>query len=142
MLDSKKDGMLYMVYMEGDGLEDSYKEPVKKGWHKLSFLEACIRAYTGGSEEPTYLSSGLEDYFLGTFYFNTGRFANDLAGLTHFDKKDNKFAAYRIHERDPFFYKGGLRLTCKSGEVLPQNGKKLHDPPATIYSTYVLYYEW
>jgi hypothetical protein len=85
---------------------------------RLTYLEACIRAYLGGNAEPLFLSSGLEDYFLGTYYFDTGRFYADMAGLTHFDKKDQKsFSAYRFHDQDPVFFQNGLRLTNRCGET-------------------------
>jgi hypothetical protein len=41
-----------------------------------------MRAYIGGAKDPLMLSSGLEDYFLGTYYFNRGRYATPVAGLT------------------------------------------------------------
>lgn len=141
LCDTKKDGLLYMVYMQGEAAEPNkiYKEE----WHKLSFLEACMRAYVGGAKEPVFLSSGLEDYFLGTYYFESGRFANDLAGLTYFDKENAKFAGYRIHDRDPYYFKNGLRLTCRAGETWPEkNNIKLHDAPNSKFTTYTWIYEW
>ena len=141
LCNTKKDGLLYMVYMQGEAAEPG--KVYEKEWHKLSFLEACMRAYVGGAKEPVFLSSGLEDYFLGTYYFTSGRFANDLAGLTYFDKENAKFAAYRIHDRDPFYFKNGLRLTCKAGETWPErNDEKLHDAPNSKYTSYTWIYEW
>ena len=70
-------------------------------WKSWSYLEACMRAYLDGSKKPMILSSGLEDYFLGTYYFNKGKYANNLAGLTHFDAKNHAFSAYRFHEQGP-----------------------------------------
>jgi len=105
-----------------------------------SYLESCIRAYIGGATNPLYLSSGLEDYFLGTYYFNKGLYYTPVAGLTHLDKERNEFSAYRFHEDDPVFFHRGLRLTCRCGETL--NGKGLWDPPQTQYTTYVWLYQW
>jgi len=48
-----------------------------------------MRAYIDDDKTAMQLSSGLEDYFLGTYYFNRGPYANGLAGLTHFDTKNN-----------------------------------------------------
>jgi len=141
LCDTKNDGLLYMVYIQGEAAEPD--KVYKVDWHKLSFLEACMRAYVGGAKEPTFLSSGLEDYFLGTYYFTSGRFANDLAGLTYFDKENAKFAAYRIHDRDPYYFKNGLRLTCRAGETwFEKNNEKLHDTPNSKYTTYTWVYEW
>ncbi len=74
-------GALYLVTIAGEGL---YKSG---DWKDISYLEAIMRAYLNGEQTPTLLSSGLEDYFLGTYYFNRGCYANALAGLTHFDKE-------------------------------------------------------
>jgi len=127
-------GALYEVTMAAEGLR-------KTGdWQKYSYLEAIMRAYLNGEKEPTSLSSGLEDYFLGTYYFNRGRYANDLAGLTHFDGQNNTFSAYRFHDTDPVFFQTGLRLTCRCGEEL--NGKMLWNPPPTRYTTYTWVYQW
>ena len=133
MCDVKGDGALYQVTIAGKGAQKPRPDE-KDRWKDLSFMEACIRAYIGGAREPMLLSSGLEDYFLGTYYFKDGRYYTPVAGLTHFDKKENEFSAYRFHEDDPVFFKNGLRLTCRCGEVL--NGKLLHDPPETDYTTY------
>ncbi len=106
----------------------------------FGYLEACIRAYIDDSDKPLFLSSGLEDYFLGTYYFNKGRYYTPVAGLTHLDGKNSSFSAYRFHEQDPVFFHGGLRLTCRCGEEL--DGKVFHDPKQTTYTTYVWLYEW
>ncbi|WP_117879657.1 DUF2961 domain-containing protein [Aureibaculum luteum] len=134
MCDIDGSGMLYQVTMEAKGLRKT------NHWKDLSFMESCIRAYIGGKKEPLFLSSGLEDYFLGTYYFNKGRYTNMLAGLTHFDKEENEFSGYRLHENDPVFFQNGMRLTNRCGEEI--DGKIFHDPPATEYTTYVWTYEW
>ncbi len=92
------------------------------------------------ASEPLLLSSGLEDYFLGTYYFNRGLYANNMAGLTHLDNVKNAFSAYRFHDDDPLFFRDGFRLTCRCGEEL--NGAMLHDPPATRFTTYTWLYQW
>lgn len=134
MADVKGAGMLYQVTMEAKGLRDT------DHWKDLSFMESCIRAYEKGKKEPMFVSSGLEDYFLGTYYFNTGRFANKLAGLTHLDRENREFSAYRIHEDDPVFFQDGLRLTNRCGEKI--GDKIFHDPPQTRYTVYTWVYEW
>ena len=96
--------------------------------------------YLEHSTQPTLLSSVMEDYFLGSYCFNRGRYANTLAGLTHMDDAARSFPAYRFHDEDPIFFQKGLRLTCRCGEEV--NGKKLHDPPDTRFTTYAWVYEW
>jgi len=108
----------------------------------FSFLESCVRAYLECSQEPTYLSSGMEDYFLGTYYFNRGRYYTPVAGVTHI-VREKEFSAYRFHEADPIFFQLGLRLTVRAGEKI---GGKLFNPetpPAeTVFTTYAWAYEW
>lgn len=127
-------GMLYQVTMQAKGLRKT------NHWRDLSFMESCIRAYEKDSKAPLFLSSGLEDYFLGTYYFNKGRYTNMLGGLTHFDKEENEFSGYRLHEDDPVFFQNGFKLTNRCGEKI--GDKIFHDPPKTMYTTYVWTYEW
>lgn len=136
LCDVPGDGALYQVTMAAKGLRKSAKDQ----WKDLGYMEACMRAYIGGAQQPLMLSSGLEDYFLGTYYFNKGRYATPVAGLTHFNAVENEFSAYRFHEDDPVFFQNGLRLTCRCGEKI--GDKVFHDPPAARYTTYVWLYQW
>lgn len=131
-------GALYQVTMAARGLRTLKDENSR--WQDLSFMEGCMRAYIGGATEPLMLSSGLEDYFLGTYYFNRGRYASEVAGLTHFDAAQNEFSAYRFHDADPVFFHQGLRLTGRCGET--KNGQMLHNCPPAVYTTYVWLYQW
>jgi len=128
-------GAVYQVAIAAQG---------QSGQH-MSFLEACMRAYPDGARKPVMLSSGLEDYFLGTYYFDTGRFHSDTAGLTHIDRKALSFSAYRFHVEDPLFFHRGLRLTCRNGET--ENGTAegpvaWKQPPPTAFTTYTWVYQW
>jgi hypothetical protein len=127
-------GALFQVTIAGEGLEG----------RKLGYLEACMRAYTGGSDKPLMLSSGLEDYFLGTYYFDSGRFHADISGLTHFDQEAGRFSAYRFHDDDPLFFQDGLRLTCRCGETEhgTLEGAGYLKPPRTRFTTYAWVYRW
>jgi hypothetical protein len=127
-------GLLYLVTMQAKGLRKS------GSWKDLSYMESCIRAYFNQGKDMLYLSSGLEDYFLGTYYFKAGKYANKLAGLTHINKEENEFSGYRLHEDDPVFFQNGLRLTNRCGEKM--GDKVFHDPPRTRYTTYVWLYQW
>lgn len=135
MLNVPGAGAVYQVTIAAESLD----EP-----KRLTFLEACIRAYHSGRKEPQLLSSGLEDYFLGTYYFDTGKFHADISGLTHFDPKAGRFSAYRFHDEDPLFFQDGMRLTCRCGETEhgTQEGKAYLEPPKTRYTTYVWTYRW
>ena len=104
-----------------------------------------MRAYIGKKTEPVMLSSGLEDYFLGTYYFDTGKYYADIAGLTHFDKSKAEVSAYRFHDEDPIFFSDGFRMTCRCGET--EHGRlgettAYCGPVKTTYTTYVWVYGW
>ena len=134
LCDVKGAGELYQVTIAAKSAMPAGSE------ENYNYLEACMRAYLGGSKEPLLLSSGLEDYFLGTYYFNRGMYANPVAGLTHLDHSDSSFSAYRFHDDDPVFFQHGLRLTCRCGEKI--DGKVFGNPQETIYTTYAWLYEW
>lgn len=131
-------GAVFQVAIAAEGLGDG----------GVTYLEACIRAYLEGGDTPILISSGLEDYFLGTYYFDTGRFYNDIAGLTHFDQGKKQFSAYRIHDDDPIFFSKGLRLTCRNWEKI--HGEREKEGPANAYgspqrvryTTYTWVYVW
>lgn len=111
----------------------------------FSFLEAMFRAYIDGASEPLMLSSGTEDYFLGTYYFNRGMYHLPLAGLTHKQKDAEgncSFSAYRFHDEDPIFFGKGFRLVWRNGEE--KDGKVYGDaPPQESHVTsYTWLYEW
>lgn len=109
----------------------------------FQFMEGQMRAYMGDSAIPEYLSSGLEDYFLGTYYFNRGLYHFRQAGLTHKDEQDFSFSAYRFHDLDPIVFSSGIRLACRCGEerggiIFGTTG----DPRPTTYTSYVWAYVW
>ena len=56
-----------------------------------------MRAMIDGAEEPLFLSSGGEDYFLSAFYFDEGEFRAPGAGLTY--KSGGSMSAYKTHDR-------------------------------------------
>jgi hypothetical protein len=108
----------------------------------FAFLDSCVRAYMGGAKTPLLLSSGMEGYFLGTYYFNRGKYCAPVAGLAHL-VPDKEFSGYRSHEADPVFFPAGLRLTIRDGEMV--DGKVCGPKPGpadTVYTTYVWVYEW
>ena len=119
-----------------------YQVAIAAASANFAFLEGCVRAYMGAAKTPLLLSSGMEDYFLGTYYFNRGKYYTPVAGLTHL-VPDREFSGYRFHEADPVFFPAGLRLTIRDGETVggqvcgPKPG-----PADTSYTTYVWVYEW
>ncbi len=134
LCDVKGAGALYQVTIAAKGSRDT------NSWMDNSFMEGCMRAYFNGATEPTLLSSGFEDYFLGTYYFNKGRYATSLAGVTHLDLKAHEVSAYRFHDADPIFFQNGFKLTARCGDQV--NGKTIGNPPVTTYTTYAWLYQW
>ena len=109
----------------------------------FNFLEAVLRAYLDGANEPLLLSSGTEDYFLGTYYFNRGMYHFPLAGLTHKEQDADgtcRFSAYRFHDEDPIIFQKGIRLTWRNGEE--KGGKPYGTPQPSRATSYVWLYEW
>jgi hypothetical protein len=108
-----------------------------------NFLEAMLRAYINGAADPLFLSSGTEDYFLGTYYFNRGVYHLPVAGLTHKDAPADgpcRFSGYRFHDEDPIIYQKGLRLVWRNGEE--KDGKAYGSPQRSQVTSYVWLYEW
>ncbi len=107
-----------------------------------NFMESCIRAYFSRAKTPELLSSGLEDYFCGTYYFASGMYHTPISGLTHKAKMGDahQFSAYRFHDTDPVFFEKGLRLTARCGEEM--GGWIFGNPQATTYTTYTWSYQW
>jgi hypothetical protein len=131
VLDAKGKGLLYAVTFAAES-------------GNYNYLEACLRAFPNGRKEPIFLSSGTEDYFLGTYYFNAGQYHLPVAGATHLDPdkagSQFRFSAYRFHEDDPIPFQRGLRLVWRNGEEL--GGHKFGDPKPTTLTSYVWAYEW
>jgi hypothetical protein len=78
----------------------------------LSFLEAPEYVYIDQDwEQPRFTGTGLEDYFMGGWYFREGEFAGPLHGLTVKDALRSTVAMYRVHEDDAINFKSRLRFT-------------------------------
>jgi hypothetical protein len=131
VLNTNRSGLLYCVAFAAKSANFNY-------------LEACLRAYPDGRQEPIFLSSGTEDYFLGTYYFNAGPYHLPVAGLTHLDADQPgsqfRFSAYRFHDDDPIPFQDGLRLVWRNGEEL--RGHRFGDPKPSTLTSYVWTYEW
>ncbi|HEX3719636.1 MAG TPA: glycoside hydrolase family 172 protein [Verrucomicrobiae bacterium] len=67
----------------------------------LSFLEAPEYVWVDDDwERPRFTGTGLEDYFLGGWYFREGTFIGGYNGLPIKDPLNASVAMYRIHESD------------------------------------------
>ena len=134
-----------------------------------NYLEGCLRTYsnvTHPSLQPSsraapdgtrqLLSSGTEDYFLGTYYFNKGPYHTPIAGLTHKEDSDSRFSAYRTHVDEPLLWRpsaaagagGEFQLVWRNGDqgLCPDapviTGDHIaKDEPVTLFA-YVWAYHW
>jgi len=107
------------------------------------FLEGCIRAEAPDGNVRNLYSSGTEDWFLGTYYFNKGMYANPVAGMTDMDEAAKTFSAYRIHDADPLYFEDGLGLTWRNSDpeecLLDQTRS---GASAVTASSFAFAYEW
>jgi D-arabinan exo alpha-(1,3)/(1,5)-arabinofuranosidase (non-reducing end) len=108
-----------------------------------NFLEAMMRAYVNGAKQPLMLSSGTEDYFLGTYYFNRGMYHLPLSGLTHMESAPGscRVSAYRFHVEDPIIFQKGWRLVWRNGETQP-DGTPDGSPQPSQMTSYAWFYQW
>lgn len=86
-----------------------------QGFGSQIFLEGCYRAHDPATRDVRFLlSSGTEDYFLGTYYFNRGKYALPVAGLTNKNTTGavRTFSAYKVRSYctiTPPLYPSGWR---------------------------------
>jgi len=77
----------------------------------LSYLEAPEYVYIDEDWDiPRIVGTGLEDYFLGGWYFREGEFSGELHGLPVKDALDSSVAIYRIHEADAIRFTKRIRF--------------------------------
>ena len=78
----------------------------------LSFLEAPEYVYLDDDwDKPRIVGTGLEDYFLGGWYFREGPFIGPYHGVPVKDTLRASVAMYRVHEVDAIHFKQRLRFT-------------------------------
>jgi hypothetical protein len=84
-----------------------------QGEHKnyLSFLEAPEYMYIDDDwERPRIVGTGLEDYFLGGWYFREGSFTGPLHGVPVKDTLNAGVTMYRTHEHDAVHFERRFRM--------------------------------
>ena len=88
-----------LLYMQGE--ERNY----------LSFLEAPEHVYVDADwEAPRIVGTGLEDYFLGGWYFREGTFIGPYHGVPVKDALNASVAMYRVHEADAIRFDQRLKF--------------------------------
>jgi hypothetical protein len=102
--------------------------------HYLSFLEAPEYVYLDEDwESPRIVGTGLEDYFLGGWYFREGVFTGELHGVPSKDPLNSSITMYRIHENDVIRFNRRIRFQF----VNPWDPDRLKP---FVYSAVAFYY--
>jgi len=92
-----------LLYMQGQ--ERNY----------LSFLEAPEYVYIDDNwDAPRFTGTGLEDYFLGGWYFREGPFAGPYHGAPIKDTLASTVAMYRVHKADAIHFRHRLRFAFEN----------------------------
>ncbi len=78
----------------------------------LSFLEAPEHVYIDDDwEVPRIVGTGLEDYFLGGWYFREGTFIGPYHGVPVKDALNATVGMYRVHEADAIHFNQRFKFT-------------------------------
>ena len=80
----------------------------------LSFLEAPEYAYVDDLTRPRIVGTGLEDYFMGGWYFREGPFAGPTHGVPVKDALRSVVAMYRVHDRDAIYFDREFRFAFEN----------------------------
>lgn len=81
----------------------------------LSFLEAPEYVYVDDDwNSPRIVGTGLEDYFLGGWYFREGPFAGPHHGVPVKDTLGSSVAMYRIHDSDAIHFDRRFRFAFEN----------------------------
>jgi len=77
----------------------------------LSFLEAPEYVYLDGeSSTPSIVGTGMEDYFLGGWYFREGEFIGELHGVVVKDTLNSSVAMYRVQIDDSVHFRKKMEM--------------------------------
>ena len=110
------------------------------------------------------MATGTEDYYNSAYYFSAGQFTFPEVGQTWWagnwtEASPGQWSAYRVHQSDPQFFEGGMRLVWRNGDsqkvidgvsykclAPPGCGPKecpvVGAPTASIVWSYTWYYTW
>ena len=81
-----------------------------------AYLEACLRAKIDG--EFIHLSSGTEDIFGGSLYYDWGEttYAGNQFGATYVNPDNSGSSTYRFFTQDPILFYDSFQLIWKNGD--------------------------
>jgi len=84
-------------------------------------------------EKPTIVGTGLEDYFLGGWYFREGEFIGELNGITSKDSLNSSVVMYRVHDEDAIRFNKRLNFKFVNKFSTPKNLKPFAYSSAAFY---------
>jgi len=124
----------------------------------LNSLEGCWHAFTppDAPYPGLLLGTGAEDYPESAYYFNAGPFRGPTSGLSvmapgNASQPFSRVSFYKLHHRDPIFFRDGFRFTWRNGDVTdPKTGEKctlipgnpIGSPGVSNVSTLAYVYTW
>lgn len=76
----------------------------------LSYLEAPEYVFVDGDDEPAIVGTGMEDYFMGGWYFREGPVTGPLHGVPVRDPFNSSVAMYRLHADDAISFDTRFRM--------------------------------
>ncbi|MGH3098023.1 MAG: glycoside hydrolase family 172 protein [Streptosporangiales bacterium] len=76
----------------------------------LGYLESPEHVFIDGDDEPTIVGTGLEDYFMGGWYFREGPIIGPLHGVPVRDPFNSSVAMYRFHADDAIAFESSFRM--------------------------------
>merc|ERR1712232_920425 len=117
-----------------------------------NFLEGCVRAKID-NRPMQLISSGTEDFFSGTLYFDNGAdvYHSDIAGTTQWGSSPNKtgkprpfFSAYRFHDSEVLVHSESMLFTWRCGDTWQcvEDGPVLYNASGAEAHSQVLAYNW
>ena len=82
----------------------------------FTYLEGCLRMKIDDDINYQYLSSGTEDIFDSSYYFDSGIYHSDEVGLTY-KSNPGYISAYRFFDSDPILWTNNFELIWRVGET-------------------------
>lgn len=113
-------------------------------------MEACIRAFDTSTGNAEFLSSGLEDFFLSTYYFDSGQFLGYKCGQTCLKREEGRvqLSAYRQFPDNPLCFNHPVKITVRNGEQneissdSSMNDEIFMERGNAVIGAICYYYEW
>ena len=88
----------------------------------FGYLEGCMRIKID-DDTVQFLSSGTEDIFESSYYFDGGIYHDDQVGLT-WKNNPGQMSAYKFFGADPMIFTESMSLIWRSGETGGVNNKQ------------------